>query len=215
MDYIMYLPDGTETISTESFIDSYSEIYFKDYAKNDKEREDDILRIIKKGRAIEPAEVITLMRWKTGDNNADGDIVNCFGKHISLDIGQKVVNAVNSDMGQDEMSMYQTLLSRQMSGLGTVYLLTLVWAISGMKYPIYDKYADIAISAICENKRPDEIRDKYKQPPDKTQIKQVMEMYKQYQFQLTKVFGDGWKTRREIDQALWTYGHQKGTTWKR
>jgi predicted nucleic acid-binding Zn finger protein len=49
----------------------------------------------------------------------------------------------------------------------------------------------------------------YKAPPDKTKIDEISLMYGDYQNQLSEVFGDDWKVRREIDQALWVYGHQK------
>ncbi len=206
-EHIMYLPDGSKTTDTEEFIKVYSEKYFTDYPKNCKEKEDEIIQITQKGRGIEPTDVITLMRWKTNCNNTDGDIVNCFGKRISTDIGEKVVKAINSDMGQDYMDIYNGLLSLGLSGMGTVYLLTLVWAISGMKYPIYDKFAKIAITAICESNITD--KAKYKYPPDKNQKNGIKEMYEEYQTQLTEVFKADWKTRREIDQALWVYGHKE------
>ncbi|MBE5855643.1 MAG: hypothetical protein E7297_09835 [Lachnospiraceae bacterium] len=93
------------------------------------------------------------MRWKTGNYKNEEAIVGCYGKRISLDIGKKVVKAIYSGMDQEAMDIYQALLNQNMYGLGTVYLLTLVWAISGMKYPIYDKYAHIAISSICVGKK--------------------------------------------------------------
>lgn len=46
-------------------------------------------------------------------------------------------------------------------------------------------------------------------PPEKARIDDIKDMYKQYQRQLSYVFGEEWKTRREVDQALWVYGHQK------
>ncbi len=105
------------------------------------------------------------------------------------------------------MDIYRVLLAQNMSGLGTVYLLTLVWAISGMKYPIFDRFSKIAITAICKSEKPN--KKGYKYPPDKTQIVSIKDMYEKYQGQLSEVFGNEWKTRREIDQALWVYGHQK------
>ena len=207
MPFLMYLPDGAETTDTERFVKVYSEKYFRDYPKNTEEKETEIIGITQKGRDIEADDVITLMRWKTGDYTTQKAIVDCFGRRISFDIGEKVVKAINSDVGQDAMDIYRVLLAQNMSGLGTVYLLTLVWAISGMKYPIYDKYAKVGLSAICKGMKPD--KKGYGGPPDKRQIESVRDMYDKYQKQLSEVFGNDWKTRREIDQALWVYGHQK------
>ena len=93
----LYLADCNKTIKTEDFIKTYSEKYFLDYPKNNKEKEDEIIQITQKGRNIEPADVITLMRWKTGDDKTENNaIVNCFGKPISLDIGEKVVETKTS-----------------------------------------------------------------------------------------------------------------------
>lgn len=204
---MMYLPDGRVTSNVEEFISIYSEKYFSDYPKNNENKENEIIRIVNKAGDIGPDDVIKLMRWKTGNYKTEEAIVGCYGKRISLDIGSMVVKAIGSGMGQDAMDIYQALLKLNMYGLGTVYLLTLVWAISGMKYPIYDKYAHIAISSICIGEKPN--INGYKAPPDKTKIDEISYMYGNYQNQLSEFFGDDWKVRREIDQALWVYGHQK------
>ncbi len=147
------------------------------------------------------------MRWKTGDKNTNGDIVNCFGKKISQDVGRKTVKAIHSgSMGQSAISIYKSLYMEEMSGVGTVYLLTLVWAISEMNYPIYDKFAKIAITAICNGNKPDKMN--YKYPPDKYKFDSIEQMYVEYQKELTQIFGHKWKEERRIDQALWCYGHQ-------
>ncbi len=207
MLYTMYLSNCKTTTNTEDFIKVYLEKYYQDYPKNNKEKEDEIISITQKGRNIESADVINLMRWKTGDNKTEDAIVDCYGNRISLDIGEKVVKAINSDVGQEDMDIYKVLLGQNINGLGTVYLLTLVWAISGMKYPIYDKFAYIAISAINNSKKPCEIH--YEYPPEKMRTEDIKDMYVKYQKQLSNVFGEDWKTHREIDQALWVYGHQK------
>lgn len=204
---MMYLPEGGVTSDVEEFISFYSEKYFSAYPKNNENRENEIIRITRKAGDIEPDDVIKLMRWKAGDSKNEEAVVDCYGKRITLDIGGKVVKAISAGAGQDAMGIYQALLSQNMYGLGTVYLLTLVWAISGMTYPIYDKYAHIAISSICAGVKPNAYV--YKSPPDKTKIDEIRYMYGNYQNQLSKVFGEDWKTRREIDQALWVYGHQK------
>ncbi len=207
MPYTMYLPNCSKTTDTERFIKVYSEKYFMDYPKNTESKENEIIRITQEGRAIKPDDVITLMRWKTGDYKTKNAIVDCYGKRISLEIGEKVVKAINSAICQDAMDIYKTLLDQNMYGLGTVYLLTLVWAISGMKHPIYDKFAKVAITSICNGVKPNV--HVYKNPPDKTQVDDIKDMYNAYQKQLSDVFGEEWRSRREIDQALWVYGHQK------
>lgn len=66
-----------------------------------------------------------------------------------------------------------------------------------MKYPVYDKFAKGTITAIKESKKPYEIH--YEYPPDKTWVDAIKDMHEKYQKQLLDVFGEDWKTRREID----------------
>ncbi len=77
MSYIMYLPDCSITTDTERFIKVYSDKYFSDYPQNMKSKEDEIIRITKLGKNIEATDIITLMRWKTGDYKTEDAIVDC------------------------------------------------------------------------------------------------------------------------------------------
>ncbi len=204
---VFYYPDGQKSNGIQAFIEYYSGKYFLDYSYNVKEKEEKICEIIEKGKDILPEDVVYLMRWKTGDKNAEGDIINCYGKRISCSIGTKVVKVAKIITPNSSfLDIYNLLLSENMSGMGTVYLLTIVWALSGMRYPIYDKYAKIGIEAICTGKKPNEIE--YNYPPDKGSRTAVEKMYTEYQRQLSEILGNDWEKKREIDQALWTYGHQ-------
>lgn len=93
-------------------------------------------------------------------------------------------------------------------GLGTVYILTLLYFLSGEKFPIYDKFAHKAAKAIVLDVNP---KDVYVGPaPYKTEINNILTMYSEYCWLLTQVFT---RPRPEItrkeDQALWVYGHRK------
>lgn len=97
------------------------------------------------------------------------------------------------------------------SGIGTVYLITLLFFISGGIYPIYDRFARIALTAILDEKKPgDKIVPK--DLPDNSSVFDFNGLMKNelktYIDDLEKVFGTDYQTDRSIDQALWVYGHR-------
>jgi len=122
------------------------------------------------------------------------------------------------------------------SGLGNVYIITLRYFATRGEDPIYDQYADRAIKAISGNfsggyglwvNGPDhfdlndisDLTDPRSligktdislliKSPDMSSLsnKRVDDVYNQYKELLIKVFDKDYK-KREVDQALWTYGH--------
>lgn len=91
--------------------------------------------------------------------------------------------------------------------IGTVCLITLLYFLSQGKYPIYDRFAKIAIDALCGSDLPVH----YKPLPGKTEkgFDRVIEIYnKEYVSKLRIVFGDAYNCR-QVDRALWVYGHTK------
>lgn len=93
--------------------------------------------------------------------------------------------------------------------LGSVYMLSLLYLLSGGKYPIYDQYAFAAIKALLFEKYPFQV---YVGQPlmnkDTTNkwINESANMYAEYLWFLKQVFGT-YTIKREEDQALWVYGH--------
>lgn len=57
---------------------------------------------------------------------------------------------------EDPQKVLCELRDLNITGLGTVYLITLLYFISRGKYPIYDRFAWMAIQAICGDKKPGE-----------------------------------------------------------
>lgn len=105
-------------------------------------------------------------------------------------------------------------VQQNISGLGTVYLLTLLYFISKGKYPIYDRFASIAIDAIIAEKNPGSKISYHLLPAKDTErFKHVFEENMvPYMKKIKKVFGDTniYKNNpadRNIDRALWVYGH--------
>ncbi len=97
-------------------------------------------------------------------------------------------------------------------GIGSVYIITLLFFLSGGEFPIYDEFAMRALLAIDLGKKPGEEVKSYNLPDKGTRgfyslIENKDSVYNKYINLLEKYFGDEYKTRREIDQALWVYGH--------
>jgi len=93
-------------------------------------------------------------------------------------------------------------------GIGTVYIIALLNFISKGEFPIYDKYAHIALDAIINNKKPGELVP-YKALPDKKSDVHIIshEYINNYNLKLSEIFGDAYNHNRDIDRALWVYGH--------
>lgn len=102
-------------------------------------------------------------------------------------------------------------------GLGTVYMMTLLYFETKGKWPIYDKYAAIALLAFEKGIKPDwHEKNKdgkiiYIAPPDKndSHFKNVVnELLVPYKEAISRVFDyEKYENNRDIDRALWVYGH--------
>lgn len=107
-------------------------------------------------------------------------------------------------------------------GLGTVYCITLLYFISKGKYPIFDQFADKALDVISQNKEafPNADDKKYEPIPsdlptkDEKKMGELKERYKRYckkietlKSQLSGRYRD--PQNRDLDRALWVYGHIK------
>ena len=198
---IFYDTQGNE-ISKKDFIELYNKIYFY---LNDKRLEEQIEKIYLKGPDMTSEDLITLMRWKTGDkSHNDTEIITQYGAKISTANLITLLNEKNTS--NDVNSLYDFFLEKKVKNIGSVYLLTIISAFTRGEYPIYDKYASIALTAI-ENKCEFRKRIPYSGLPDKTNRAQVIETYCDYISKLNCYFDEEWKTSRDIDRALWAYGH--------
>ncbi len=67
----------------------------------------------------------------------------------------------------------------------------------------------MAVDAILNNKKPNDYVS-YSELPNKNDKKfdEVINIYnKNYVNKLNEIFGDEYKSNRDIDRALWVYGH--------
>ncbi len=106
----------------------------------------------------------------------------------------------------DPREFFETFCKRSFKGLGTVYIFTLLFFLSGGKYPIYDQFAHKAAKAIVLDKNPNDVFVGYS--PSKTEIDKALSMYNEYRWLLSLIFGDE-SIERDQDRALWVYGHSK------
>lgn len=89
--------------------------------------------------------------------------------------------------------------------IGSVHIITLLFFITQGEFPIYDQEAMKALIAIRDGKQPgSEIEFK-----DLLDISspRFWERYQKYIDLLKKFFKEDYKRNRKIDQALWVYGH--------
>lgn len=123
-------------------------------------------------------------------------------------------NHLNELIGKGEKEKaFEELKNQPWKGIGAVYLITLLYFTSNHKYPgecpIYDRFAMRALLAIKNNTiiggsvKCGELPDK----KSKNFSKSIDEKITEYISMLKDVFGNEYKNVRNIDRALWVYGH--------
>ena len=208
-----YSPKGTE-IGKDEFLCIYSNAYYLKIGKKAVPLENSIEELIYKKEVLAPKDFILFLRWKVGDNRTDGneDIKGRWNKAIPAEkireLGSsQFVDFTGSDITKEDLrNMFIRIRDLDVENLGSVYTLALVHLITIGKTPLYDKYADVGLTAAFGDKIiwSDVV---YEEMPDKTRKTAVIEQYCNYKECINTVFGDKWKNSRVVDQALWTYGH--------
>ena len=106
----------------------------------------------------------------------------------------------------------------EVRGIGSVYLITMLYFVSGGEYPIYDQFAAMALDAIKNGKKPGSTIQ-IKDLPDKKSKSflnlldnpnSVYSSYIKNLEELSELFygnKDGYQNDRRLDRALWVYGH--------
>lgn len=149
--------------------------------------------------------------WLINEDKKDYEItiydridVKTFAEYIV-----KNITVLESESIDNPQNVLNKLKDESPQGIGTVYLITLLYFISKGKYPIYDRFVTIAVDAILNNKKPNDYVS-YSELPNKKDKKfdKVINIYnKNYVNKLNEIFGDEYKSNRDIDRALWVYGH--------
>lgn len=219
----------------KNFIERYAHFYFKD-DKNAEGIKEVLGRgklnttlknteeyIISKSKNSNGKLTEEFVAWKAGrliwnektkkyswdGKNGYGNTIENLGPYldkINSSEYDDIRNALKNGHGFEDA--YKQLIDlnkkKKIKNLGVVYVITLIYFLSGGKYPIYDKFAHIAVKALYMNENPYDIF--VGGAPEKNNIAQAIGMYKEYCWLLKQVFGK-YDIDRELDQALWVYGH--------
>lgn len=204
-----YYPDGSEIMNPEEFIHFYSGVY--SYQNRDLRLEQTIEEILKKDDLV-AENIVDILRWKIGAigfSYQDNIVTN---QWYSIDTG-KLIEEIKGTKKISEPVCNTIGALMKHERIGPVYAITLLYFLSKGDYPIYDRFAHIAIKAICEEKTFEslvtdkELRKEFN--PDIRNAEKVFECYKMhYMDRLYNVFDRrAYKESRNIDRALWAYGH--------
>ena len=237
-DYKFFDIDG-KTITKEKFIDFYNKCYFRDTAekvpyvnKSSCFVEQEIETILKSGIKSKK-DVIKILAWKIGkikhsesqskimyakdwEGAEKSFTVSRFRRPMELGGFAEYITENYDELHNLSADRPQQVLDKLKDkapdGIGTVYLLTLLYFISEQKYPIYDRFACIAINAIRNGSNPvlsqNEKIDVISMPDKKGNFKDVYEIYKKnYLTALQDIFKEKYN-KRDVDRALWVYGHR-------
>ena len=123
----------------------------------------------------------------------------------------EIVELIKSKENEDRWEKAYCLAKEGVpSGVGPVNIINAMFFISNGMAPIYDMFAHKAIRALAMNMTPNCVY--MGMNPDKNEVSKVLLMYKEYMLLLKKVFPDKCEKKgefisRELDRALWVYGH--------
>lgn len=217
----------------DEFIRKYENLYFIPVSKKEKEQKLGKVRLtgterkveeclfpndrIEKCSNIEPLHIA----WKAGRLTSDMlkkesviPPLNGYGKSIdNLDMFLNKVNEkcseIQSHIEEDNKdAAIQVLIDCKnelsVKYLGSVYLLAILFFLSGGQYPVYDKYAHTAVKALYFEKEP---KDIFVGEAEQKKDDRIKGMYDEYCWFLEQVFGTHTITRN-VDRALWVYGHK-------
>lgn len=208
-----YYPDGTEITKREEFIGFYSKVYY--YLNRDKSLEDRIEEILKSD-TLSGKDIIDILRWKIGAttyNYQEQTVQNqwttiCASNLIKKIEGKKELSCTPPEMIKDLITF---------RGIGPVYAITILYFVTKGQYPIYDKFAHIALKVIDESfEYGSVITDQELRKEFNSGVNDIDKLYscysKYYINRLTSIFGGEYITNRDIDRALWAYGHLFNST---
>lgn len=195
---------------------------------SDRRAENEVMQLLKSSTFNKDA-----MAWKAGrigwvDNRLttinfekNGDYLNGFGGHIEqkafevfceyLCKNSKNKGIINGYVKEEKWKeAYGLAVEKAPKNMGPVYILCALFFLTAGKAPIYDAFAHKAVKALWLGIAPSEVY--LGENPEKKNVDQVVAMYKEYVLLLKKVFEKEINTgdmfiSRELDRALWVYGH--------
>lgn len=192
----------------------------------EKEYEDEIVKLLNNGE-----HNIQTIAWKMGGSVSEEGIKTQYHKyssevlnHFCKAVNSKKIAIVKNDYPHEDdlRSSYDDLLEIAhncgLDGYGSVYLISSMFFLSKGNVPIYDYYANVAVKALLQNKCPQDVYvgqapGKEYHAKENSKKKLAVNMLIEYQDSLARLFSgtDYYKNKgfisRELDRALWVYGH--------
>ena len=198
-----------EPIGVKEFIELYEPYYFIENEKDKRIRHTQTARYVEK-------EIVAIL--KNGDIESRANLA----KEMDLDTLAKSMYDNRNELKKLAVEKPQECLNwlrditreNKIVGLGSVYLINLLFFLSHGKCPIYDRFAMASLRAYEEGLSPVEYKGKppVKVPnlPDKNskRFETICEngAYAEY-IEKLDALGVDYKEDRRLDRALWVYGH--------
>lgn len=206
-EFNFYAPNG-RIISKEAFISFYSQVYY--YLNRDLNFEKKIETILYSD-TLSGKDIMDVLCWKIGATSKNEDEQMVTNQWGTIEV-HELIETISGEKQKncDATEMLKQLIGFE--GIGPVYAITLLYFITNGKYPIYDRFAHIALKQIESSASFDNvIQDaslRHEFHSCSTKIEKIYNDYqKHYIRRLTKIFGEEYQTNHDIDRALWVYGH--------
>ena len=229
-----YTLDGNE-IDKSEFVEKYGNSYYRGclrciprVGQSSRFVEDHIDTLLKNG-IQKPLDVVHILAWKIGKikhsesqdsfvyaddwKNAEQFVAYRYNRKFDIQtISEYIANNITQLEKNAENHPQQVICELRdlhINGLGTVSIITLLYFISRGQYPIYDRFAWKAIQAICDDKKPGDIINASELPEKKSRaFDTVFDTHMiSYMKKMDSVFGSAYQESRDVDRALWVYGH--------
>lgn len=231
---------GKEITDIEKFVDIYEPCYFVGNAKaqgithsqSSKYVEEKEIMPILIGHINSYSDFAKIMAWKIGKiKHSESELVSkiiyaddwkfCeeqnpmrYGKELQLTKLSDYILCNREELEVLALDNPQECLRRirnvNVTGIGTVYLITILFFLSHGKYPIYDRFAMASLLAAEQDLRPiDGEQIEMSELPTKWERGFATICEKQYAEYIKRLYdlNFDYKNDRRLDRALWVYGH--------
>ena len=164
----------------------------------------------------EETEKRNIIVWKSGWKTKNY-AKTCWGKIFNIQKVAEVVLEINRKPFLDDQKIIDIMGTefRYENGIGPTYMLTLLYFIRHGQFPIYDQFADRAVQAIMCGVKPANTIERMIVLPAKTEpaFNELIKQLNPFKTIIEVLFGEEYYLSRNIDRALWVYGHAK-KEWK-
>lgn len=225
----------------QKFVDTYEKYYFDDLKSEDKKTGNDLgvtithpvsreFEALVMSCLAKDQQSIDTIAWKLGMQYKDGDLKDRYHTFPIEKVKKYINETAKLDLlfesELDIRKSYDEVLSvvsdLELTGYGSVYIISSLFFLSKGKIPIYDYYAHVAVKALLDKINPQEVYVGAVPTKDQCSIgdksnKSAVNLLLEYQRQLkdlaegTEHFktDEGMYISRQLDRALWVYGHAK------